>query len=430
MEICVVGAGYVGLVSAVGFASRGHNVVCVDIDQERVEKINKGIPPFHDDGLEDALVDCVQTKGCLRAHSEYQQLAPSDISFICVGTSVGSHDMIDFAPMENSAKCLGEILRERDEFQLVVIRSTMTPGKTEDIVLPILEKYSGKSVGEGFGLAVNPEFLQEGMALTSFLKPNRVIIGQYDQRSGDILEQAYSGYSCPIVRTDLRTAEMIKLASNAFLAMKISFANEIGNLCKKLEIDTYDVVDGMGLDPRIGREFLNAGVGFGGSCLPKDLKALVGRLEEADIDPLITTAVSQVNKEQPLKIVDIMQKRMGCLEGKRVAVLGLAFKPGVDDVRHSPALQIVNELVHLGAIVKVYDPMAMSIAAPMLPKGTRYGVNTAETIDDSDCVMITTEWDEFKDERLYKDKTVVDGRRALDPSRASQICAHYEGVCW
>lgn len=327
MEISIVGGGCVGLITAVGFASKGYEVVCIDIDQDKVNKINQAESPFYEDKLDEALCMYVKQRANLKASSDYDELLNSKVTFICVNTSNSNSDEhADFSHVEHSAKSIGEALKRKKGYHVVVTKSSVVPGITEEVIIPLLEQYSGKRVGEDFGVAVNPEFLQEGKALHCFLNSDRIIVGEYDKRSGDLVQEIYSGFHTPMLRTGIRTAEMIKFASNAFLATKISFINEVGNLCKRLGIDVYEVAEGMGYDPRIGRLFLNAGVGFGGSCLPKDLEVLLREYEKIGEKSALLSAVSQVNKAQPLKMIEIARKRLGELRNKKIAVLGLAFK--------------------------------------------------------------------------------------------------------
>jgi len=351
------------------------------------------------------------------------------MTFICVDTLSRSDGGIDLSHVRDSAREIGRVLAKVRSYHLVVVKSTVVPGTTEGTIIPTLEKYSSKKVGRDFGVATNPEFLQEGKALHCFLNPVRIIIGEHDRRAGDILQEIYQDFSAPILRTDIKTAEMIKYAANAFLATRISFINEIGNMCKKLGIDIYEVAKGVGYDPRIGNKFLDAGIGFGGSCLPKDLEALIFRAGELNYTAELLQSVSKMNKEQPLRLVEIARKRLGSLENKVVAILGLAFKPNTDDIRQAPALSIIARLLAEGATVKVYDPKAMPSAKRLLPGHIKFCDSAPDTIAGSDCVLIATEWDEFKDENLYAGKLVIDGRRTLNPEKAKQLC-QYEGVCW
>ena len=430
MNISTIGAGYVGLITGLGFAQKGHNVICIDIDKSKVSQINQGKAPIYEIGLDSRLAACVKQKGNLKASLDYNELLNSAITFICVDTPSGSSGSINLSHVIDSAIEIGRVLAKVNKYQVIVVKSTVIPGTTEHVIIPILEKYSSKKAGKDFGVAVNPEFLQEGKALYCFLNPDRITIGEYNLRAGDMLQEIYRDFPAPVLRTTLRTAEMIKYASNAFLATKISFINEIGNICKKLGIDVYEVARGMGYDPRIGNKFLNAGIGFGGDCLPKDLQALIFRAEELGYKAELLQSVLRVNREQPLRLVEIARKRLGSLENKVITILGLGFKPDTNDVRHAPALKIIPQLLQEGATVKAYDPKAIPNAKRVLYDGIEFCKSSSDAIADSDCILIITDWDEFKDENLYAGRIVIDGRRTLDPEKAGQLCQYYEGVCW
>ena len=297
------------------------------------------------------------------------------------------------------------------------------PSTTRDVILPLLEKHSKKKAGEAFGLAVNPEFLREGIAVNDFLNPDRIVIGTYDEKSKKLLEELYKDFSCPLVETSLSAAEMIKYASNCMLATKISFINEIGNLCKKLKIDAYEVADGMGLDKRIGRAFLDSGIGWGGSCFPKDLQALLALTKEKNEHAKIIEGTIEVNDLQPLKLIEQLKKHIPDLKGKTIGILGLAFKPETDDIRESRATPIVGKLLMEKALIKVYDPKAMKNFEELYPQIEF--CSSAKEVLDSNAVLITTKWDEFK-KLDYKGKIVIDGRRLKEAEKARI----YEGVCW
>lgn len=431
MNISVIGNGYVGLATAVGLAAAGHLVTCIDREPSTVQRINEGLSSFWDPELGRMLSECVNERRTLTAVQDFGPVAQSDVIFVCVGTFSETRDETDLTNVCEATHEIGSVLRSADGYHLVVIKSTVPPGTSDDIVIPALEKCSHKKAGAEIGVAVNPEFLQEGRAIRCFMKPDRIVIGANDPRSGDMLQKVYKNWeSYPVVRTDCRTAEMIKYASNAFLAAKLSFMNQIGNLCKALHIDSYEVARGMGFDNRIGSKFLNSGIGFGGSCLPKDLEELVRQAKSAGCESDLFESVYAVNSRQALKPVEIAKKELGSLESKTVAVLGLAFKPNTDDIRHAPALSIIARLLEDGALVKTYDPRAMAKARGVLPCAITFCASAGEAIDGSDAILIVTEWDEFKDETLYCGKFVVDGRRALDPVRARSVCERYEGVCW
>ena len=421
MNISIIGTGYVGLVTGTCFAKRGNRVICVDIDKKKVQLINDGISPIYEEGLDDVLAE---NKNNIEATTDYENAVNnSDVTFICVGTPSESDGGIDISFVKDATIVIAKQLKKKDDRHLVVMKSTVLPGTTKDVVLPLLEKHSGKKAGQDFGLAMNPEFLREGVAVNDFLKPDRIIIGFYGERSRDMLRELYKDFSCPIVETTLSAAEMIKYASNAFLATKISFINEIGNMCKKLDIDAYEVADGVGLDKRIGRAFLDSGIGWGGSCFPKDLDALIVWAKKNGKIPRIIESVVEVNELQPLKLVEILKKHIPSLKGKTIGVLGLAFKPNTDDIRESKAIPIVGELLKQGAQVKAYDPKATENFKKLYPQ-IEYCLSADEALQ-SDAILITTKWDEFKT-LDYNGKVVIDGRK-LDEAKTAKI---YEGVCW
>jgi len=430
MIISVIGAGYVGLVTAAGLARNGHSVICIDVDDLKVNAINQGVSPICEAGLDDLLSSLTSRSGRLRASTAYREILDTDLSLICVGTPSNSDGSINLRHIRDAAKRIGQVLGSKKSYHVVATRSTIIPGTTKDVIIPLLAKYSGRKPGKDIGIVYNPEFLQEGKAVQAFFSPDRIIIGELDKRAGNLLAKVYGDIEAPVFRTDITTAEMIKYASNAFLATKISFINEVANICQKLGVDVYDVAKGLSFDYRIGDKFLSAGIGFGGSCLPKDLRALVyASANRFGYPPPLLKAVLDVNKAQALKIIDIAERKLGDLDGKRIAVLGLAFKPNTDDVRDAPAIRIIRVLLEKGALVKAYDPEAMQNARNVLPGGVEYCTSAADAIASSDCILIVTEWAEFRDENLYQSKIVIDGRRALDPRKAKAVC-DYQGVCW
>ena len=428
MRISVIGAGYVGLVTAAALASEGHDVIVVDTDETRVNTINRKKSPIFEEGLDDMLSNSIESNR-LRATGDYEEILATDITLICVGTPSNPDGSMNSSYIEESARDIGRMLGAKGKRHTVVVRSTVVPGTTKGIIIPALEQYSRKKEHVDFDVAINPEFLQEGKALHRFLNPDRIIIGEEERRAGDLVEELYEGISAPIVRTDITTAEMIKFASNAFLATKISFINEIGNICRKLGIDVYDVVKGISFDYRISDRFLNAGIGFGGSCLPKDLGALIQASRRLGYGAQLLESVLEVNESQILNLLQMVEQKLGNLEGKTVCVLGLAFKPNTDDIRNAPALKVIRLLIEKGALVKAYDPLAMPNAKSVLSEKVKYCHDAKEAVSNCDCVLVITEWDEFKDESLYYGKLVFDGRRVLDPREARTFC-DYQGICW
>lgn len=420
MKVSIIGSGYVGLVTGIGLADFGHYVVFIDVDEEKVEKINSCKPTVFEIGLEELMRE---NMGRYYATTDYSAIAESDIVFMCVGTPSTVDGFIDLSFVKDASKRIGENLGDR--YKVVVVKSTVIPGTTENVVKPIIEENSGKRAFEDFGLAINPEFLREGNAVKDFFNPDRIVIGVKDERTKSVLEKLYAPLNCPKLITNIKTAEMIKYVSNAFLATKISFANEIGNICKKLGIDVYEVFKGVGLDHRVNPAFFRAGIGFGGSCFPKDVKALIRKAEELGEQPKILKAVIEVNEKQPLRMIELLKKHIPDLKNRRIGVLGLAFKPDTDDIRESRAVPIIKALMEEGCKIIAYDPRAMVSFAKAFPQ-IDYATSAEDAIVNSDAVLILTEWKEF--ERLdYSGKIVIDGRRI---EKAKNDALVYEGVCW
>jgi len=423
MNISIIGTGYVGLVTGVCLAELGNNIICVDIDQKKVEMIKNGILPIYEEKLEELFK---KNRGRIKVTSDYKDAVQNtEITFICVGTPSRINGDIDLTFVKDAAKKIGEELMYKEDWHLIVVKSTVLPGTTVNVVLPILGKSSGKKAGKDFGLAMNPEFLREGIAVKDFLEPDRIVLGCYDEKSKKILKELYKDFDCPIIETTPSTAEMIKYASNAFLATKVSFINEIGNICKKLGMDAYEVADGIGLDKRIGRAFLDSGIGWGGSCFPKDTKALIRWSEKIKEELNIVRSAIIVNEKQPLRVIELLKKHLPSLKGKTIGVLGLAFKPDTDDVRESRSIPIVEKLLEEGATVKVFDPKAMDNFKKVFPHIT-YCSSAVEVLEGSEAVLILTKWDEFR-KIDYSGKIVIDGRRVLEAKKTARI---YEGVCW
>jgi len=425
MRISVIGGGYVGLVSSVCFAALRHSVDIIEIDRAKCDAINAGQPPIYENGLEDLL--SIHAGRNLHAYVEYNYIKHSDLIFLCVGTPQGSDGHTDLSNIVSACESIGMALRDKDDdmYNVVVVKSTVPPGTTERIVIPSVLGRSGKQ-NDKIAFAVNPEFLREGMAICDFMNPDRIVIGCHEKWVGDLVETAYKGINAPIIRTGIAAAEMIKYASNALLATKISYANEIGNICKKLGIDVYEVMHAVGLDRRIGPAFLNAGIGFGGSCLPKDVSALIALAEDLGEDPVLLKSVMQINKVQPLRLIELLTRKIGDLNGKKIAILGLSFKENTDDVRESRAISIITELIQRGARVAAYDPKANKSMKLILPE-VEYCSSAPEALIDSDACLVLTEWPEFahldKEFDLMRSRVIIEGRRILS-------CKDREGICW
>lgn len=436
MRIAIFGLGYVGLCTAVSFAEKGHSVICVDLLKERVDMVNRGMSPIYEHGIEAALKNLVKKNMLTATLSPKYAVESSDISFICVGTPAKPDGSTDLTFIERVVEDIGRVLHGTKDYHLVVVKSTVVPGTTQNLVLPILHEKSGKDAGKDFGLCVNPEFLREGTALQDSKHPDRVVIGEYHKKSGDILMRLYANFRCRKLRTDLTTAEMIKYASNAFLAMKISYSNEFANICEMHGIDVYEVMKGVGMDTRINPLFLKAGVGFGGSCFPKDLKALITAAKGRGYEPLLLEATLKVNEYQPSHLVSMLEQTIGNLKGKRIALLGLSFKPDTDDVRESRAIPIANLLTSKGAGVIAYDPKAMSnFKEAVKDREIMYARNVGEAIKGADACIIQSDWKEFrelkpKDFKAMKQRVIIDGRRTFDPAKFLKEGIIYRGIGW
>ncbi len=426
-KISVIGVGYVGLCTAVGFATKGYFVVCSDVDPEKVGKIKEGTPPFYEPCLPEMLKAAIHNGKlkCLVNHTQAAVLE-TDITYIAVGTPSKPDGSIDLQYIEAVSRDIGKALNKKRGYHVVVVKSTVVPGTALNSVKSILEKESDKKCGVDFGLCMNPEFLRQGSAFEDTFNADRVVVGSFDKKSGDVIEEVYRGFYSPnvppIIRTGLATAELIKYASNAMLATKISFINTIANMCDKIPgADVKLVATAMGLDKRIGPLFLDAGLGYGGSCFPKDVKALIACSKGFGYAPKLLESVEDVNHEQPLKAVELCKELLGDLKGKRIALLGLAFKPNTDDMREARVIPIVNELSRQGATVIAYDPVAVNMAKGLLQNKILYASSAVECLKNADGCILITEWDEFKKlkpndfVRIMKQPVVVDGRRIFDP---------------
>jgi len=430
-KISIVGTGYVGLCTALGFAQKGFEVVTSTHQKEKANSINKGQSPFYEPGLDKSLIKAI-TNGKLRCVvGRKEAILHTDITFVCVATPSREDGSIELQHVKNAAREIGELLKSKNTYHVVVVKSTVVPGATQHVVRPIIEEYSGKKCGIDFGLCMNPEFLREGSALHDTLYPDRVIIGEYDNRSGDVLAELYKtfheGQETPILRTNLSTAEIIKYASNAFLATKISFINTIANISEKIPgVDVADVAKAIGLDKRISPAFLKAGLGYGGSCLPKDIKALIAFSKHLNYDPELLKAVAGVNEKQPYKAIELMKRFIGESKGKKIAILGLSFKPNTDDIREAVSLKIIRKLLQEDAEVKVYDPRAMPSVRKIFGDTIEYASSPLECIRNTDCCLLVTEWDEFRKLKpnhyvgYMKTPIVIDGRRVHNPQHFSK----------
>jgi UDPglucose 6-dehydrogenase len=441
-KIAILGTGYVGLVAAAVFADRGFSVLTSTQDAAKVKLINEGKAPFFEKDL-DPLVERTVKKGFLRAvHGRQEAVLESDVLFIAVGTPSLMSGEADLRLIKETAQAIGMALKEKQDYTLVVTRSTVVPSTTRNFVLPMVEEHSGKKAGAAFGICMSPEFLRQGAAVHDTQLPDSVVIGELDKRSGDALEsfcnQVYEGQNVPILRMNLESAEMVKYGRNAFLAMNISYINEMARIAETIKgVDIYEVVKGVGADWRINPAFLNAGCGYGGSCFPKDVKALISFARTRSIEPQLLEAVEEVNEQQAAHMVAIARQELdGSLKGKRIALLGLSFKPGTDDMREAPAIKIANHLYAHEADIVAYDPKAVPNARDRFIRDTikiRYAENIEDCLKDAECCMILTEWEEFKSitpdmfNNHMKRSIIIDGRRVYD-SDMQNLVSRYRGI--
>jgi len=421
-RISIIGGGYVGLVSAVCFAKMGNSVEIIERDPWKVDTINAAIPPIYEKGLEDCLKSHAGKN--LTATTSYTSILNTDITMICVGTPDQEDGSANLKYLEEACKSIGNELKNKRSNHLIIVKSTVPPGTTRNLVIPTV--ISSSLNNENIEFAFNPEFLREGRAIDDFFNPDRIIIGCENDRAEKIVLSLYHNIDAPKIRTSFCEAEMIKYASNAFLATKISFSNEIGNICKKLGIDVYKVMNGVGLDHRISPYFLNAGIGFGGSCFPKDIKCLINLAETEGEDPQLLKSVMDINSHQPLKLVELLIQRIDTLKHKRIALLGLAFKENTDDIRESRAIPVILELQKHGAIIAAYDPVAIP-SMQKIVSNIEYCSTAAEALKGADAALVLTEWPEFrylqKEFDQMKSKIIIEGRKIL-------LYDDKEGICW
>ncbi len=426
-QICVVGVGYVGLVTAACFADLGNHVTALDVDEKRVENLKKGIMPIYEPGL-DELVKRNVNAGRINFTTSYKEaLVNAEYAFIAVGTPSGKEGEADLQYVESAAKSIAKNMTA----PLVIINKSTVPIGTGDWVADIVKNAQPKPIE--FSVVSCPEFLREGSAIADFTSPHRTVIGSMDKDAANKVAHLHLPLRAPIVITDLRTAEMIKYASNAFLATKISFMNELADLCEQVGADVKEVAAGMGYDARIGRHFLDAGLGWGGSCFPKDVEALAFMAKEKGLDPRILNDVMEVNYDRRKAAVNVVEKMIGGLKGKTIGLLGLAFKPNTDDMRDAPSIDIAEALIKAGAKVRAYDPVAMNVARPLLPNVEMFD-GPYTMAENCDALIVVTEWNEFKQLDLTKTKSLLkspvifDGRNIYEPARMKEMGFTYRAV--
>lgn len=425
-KIAVIGTGYVGLITGTALAEIGNHVTCMDVDENKVKQLKRAISPIYEPGLEE-----IMEKNIKAAHlhftTKYEKAIPgSEVVYIAVGTPENQDGTANLEFVENAAKLIAENMTS----SIVIVMKSTVPVGTNEKITKILRSNTEFAVE----IVSNPEFLREGSGVYDAFHGDRIVIGASNEKAATLIEEINKPFGIPIFKTDLRSAEMIKYASNAFLATKISFINEIANLCDKLGANIDDVADGMGLDKRIGRLFLNAGIGYGGSCFPKDTEALLQLSNSVQHDFTLLKAVTAVNKKQNVLLVEKAKSVLGSLKDKKVAILGLAFKPNTDDMRAAVSIPIIEKLLLEGVQITAYDPIAIDQAKKVLPKEVIYASSSIEALENADFAFIVTEWKEFKKLapedfiRVMRKAILFDGRNCFDPIQMKNMGIQYYSI--
>ncbi len=427
-KICVIGTGYVGLVTGTCFADLGNEVACLDIDESRINSLHQGIMPIYEPGLEQLVEQNVKSGRLIFTTNHEEALNGVEIAFIAVGTPSGFEGEADMQYVRSAAEMIATTVNT----PIIIVNKSTVPVGTGDWVQDIITKCREGNQLE-FSVVSNPEFLREGSAINDFMDPDRVVLGSENPEAAQKVAKLYAPLRCPIQITDIRTAEMIKYASNAFLATRISFINEIANMCEELGADVKEVAFGMGLDKRIGHSFLDAGLGWGGSCFPKDVKALAHMAVLHGTHPQLLQAVMEINRNQRRRVVVKLRKALGGLNDKVVGVLGLSFKPNTDDIREAPAIEVIHLLQNEGAVIQAYDPQAMENVNEELHR-VRLCENAYDVAKDADALLLATEWNEFKQLDFSRIKTlmntpvIMDSRNLWDPDRLTELGFTYFAV--
>ncbi len=427
MDISIVGAGHVGLVTGACFADLGNKVICMDNDEKKVQILRDGLLPIYEPGLEEMVQRNVRNGHLSFTNDLKKAVRNSSIIFIAVGTPPKPNGEADLIYVENVAR---QIAVYMDSYKLIVEKSTV-PVETGKWVEHTIKMNNSGSVE--FDVASNPEFLREGSAINDFIHPDRIVIGVESSKAERILRELYAPLGAPIIVTDIKSAEITKHASNSFLATKISFINAIANICEKVGADIQKVAEGMGLDKRIGTAFLNAGVGFGGACFPKDIDAFIQIAEKIGINFELLRIVKKINNEQRQLFINKIKDTLWILKDKTIGILGLSFKPGTDDMRNAPSIDIINILQNEEADIKAFDPQAMDNAQKFL-KNVEFCQDAYQVAQDADCLLILTEWNEFKElnftkiKNLMRQHIIIDGRNIYDPTKIQRLGFKYIGI--
>src|SRR5262245_6512715 len=435
MRINVYGLGYVGCVSAVCLANLGHDVTGIDVDDVKLNMLNEGLSPIVEPGLQEAIHQALTSK---RLQVMADHIGPAEVSMICVGTPSNGNGSLRLEHVLKVTEQIGDRLRDIDFYHVVIVRSTVLPGTVSDTIIPILEKRSQKTAGPDFGVCMNPEFMREGTAIKDFYEPIFTLIGELNERSGNIGEEIYNHIKAPVIHTDIKVAEMTKYVCNAFHALKVVFANEIGNICKQLDIDSHEVMRIFCMDRKlnISSYYFNPGFAFGGSCLPKDMRALLHRANQLDLEPTLLRAILVSNNKQIDTAFDMIKKT----GKKQIGILGLSFKYGTDDLRESPIVDLIERLIGKGYKVKVYDDdVAFSNIFGANKRYIEHVIphiaclikeSVQQVVDDTDIIVVGKKSPGFADivASLDKDKIVIDLVRILSDS--GKYHSNYEGICW
>jgi UDPglucose 6-dehydrogenase len=426
-NICVIGVGYVGLVTGTCFADLGHQVTCVDVDDTKIEKLRQGIMPIYEPGLEEMVRRNAQAGRLDFTTSYVEGLTGAEFAFIAVGTPQGSGGEADLKYVRASARSITQAM----DHPLIIVNKSTVPIGTGDWVADIVRRHQTEAVE--FSVVSNPEFLREGSAINDFMYPDRIVLGSLDPEAAGQVAGLYLSLRAPIMITDLRTAEMIKYASNAFLATRISFINEISSMCEALGADVKEVAVGMGYDKRIGADFLDAGIGYGGSCFPKDVQALAHMAAVHGCHPQLLRAVMDINRDQRRQVIHKLRELLSTLDEKTVGVLGLAFKPNTDDMREAPSVELIHLLQSEGARIRAYDPVSMA-NAPLYLHDVTLCQDAYEAAEGADALVVITEWNEFKHlslpklKELMRQPIIVDGRNIYDPVQMQALGFIYRGM--
>jgi len=426
-KICVVGTGYVGLVTGACLAELGHSVICVDNDKSKINLLKKNKIPIYEPGLEEIVEKNIKNKRLSFTTQLKDGVKSSEVIFIAVGTPPRDDGSADLSFVEIVAR---EIAVNMNSYKLIVDKSTV-PVETGEWVEMTIKRNVKKNID--FDVASNPEFLREGSAVYDTFNPDRIVIGVKSKKAENLLKDIYSPIKAPVLVTDIKSAEIIKHASNSFLAMKISYINAVANLCEKTGADVSKVAEGMGMDKRIGKSFLNAGIGFGGFCFPKDLEAFYWISKKAGFDFKLLKEVKEINEYQRLLLLKKIEESVWNLKGKTIGALGLAFKPDTDDMRFAPSIDIIEKLQENGAIIKAYDPVAMGKAKLVL-KNISYQKNAYDAARGADCLVIITEWNEFREldlikvKKLLKHPIIIDGRNLFEPCNMKKLGFDYKCI--